>query len=285
MWVWAMSFINSHIYVYDTTNFTVVNEIVIERKRKMITALEQMPNRQVWMGFSDGYIRLYNPDTLEYLEWADAFRSEITSFAYLMTEDRGSRTEFQAWGSDNQGWVNVWSVLAADRIQQLTSSEAHIGARVTHMASCKLYVTEGNFEESSDEEPLPPPVEPTERESGLFDDWRSLLEEGEDGDEDDDDVDEGDSSPLLEELSAESVDSTEPFSSDFVTTSSSTTEITPERRKVRDARRHSRLTTIPFLLSGDRDGRVIIWDSQTVCRSFLSVNLITCCYNTHVFFG
>ena len=256
IWVWAISFVHSHIYIYDVDSLSVIRELVIDRKRKSISALKQMPNGQIWMGFSDGHIRLYNPDSLDHMDWPDAFRYEITALSHLPLSGasrEGASSHFLACGSDSHGWVTVWRVEGEYDIHQIASSEAHIGTSVTCLAACPLLPSEA---EGDVDNLLPNSPRQTlnDSELRLFDDWQKLYEV----------VEEGGANTSFTTNS-----STMDLNESFSLSETSAPSFPKFGREIR--RRLPRLVT--FLVSGDLDGRLIIWESKEVCFPSLLYSL------------
>ena len=232
----------THIQMINLNSFEVVRELSIDRKKHKVSALEQMPDGKIWMGFSDGHIRLYDPNTLQYMHWSDAFRSEITSLSYAASGDPSS---FQAWGSDCHGWVTVWEVKGENQISQVDSSEAHMATRVTLLTPCSL---RPEFCSDSDVEQNEPNEGGTEVVADMFSDWKELFS-----------TTQSSTSIREEDLSPRnSIDD-------------QLLEDSMHVEQAVDAKREMEAEGQIFLFSGDYTGRVIIWDCSVSKLSFILI--------------
>ena len=254
--VWAIGGVlskASHIQIIDCDSFTTIKEIAIDKKKCKITALQQMPNDRVWIGFSDGSFRLYNCENFEYLHWKDAFKSTIISIGFVPSEEDDS---FTAWASDYNGMISVWNVKGIDSISPLVNSEAHIGSVVPVFTCCAIFPKELEAEDeltspSVDSDSEPELDEPPD----MFSDWKELFtEDGEEKKEEEDDEKEIGSSIMKNILkSSLSEGSYVPEDIEIIPEDPSIDDITSSKEERQKKSKN-------YMFSGDKDGRIVMWE-------------------------
>jgi WD40 repeat protein len=138
VWVWSHSVWQgrSTIIIYDANTFELKDEIPINRKRHKITTLQQVTDLSVWVGFSDGQIRIYDPESHCYAK-VNAFKSAVTHVCSLPPQSGCNYN--QVWAGDHSGSVSVWNNVPGQSLDVAGCFEhIHMKASVDCLSSALL---------------------------------------------------------------------------------------------------------------------------------------------------